>query len=118
MRLWLHLHETDVDVLAAARLQATHRDDVLAGLECGFARRIEWQLFVVAGESDGGRGEHAVNVNLRVFVVVNEEREIFPVASGDFEFATQPDVRRVPFRAHDCAGSVARAESAGARLPR
>src|SRR5262249_41789452 len=113
----LVVDEAHVDVLPARRLLAVDRDEVLAGLEGRPGLGADRHLLVIGDEARHLGGQDAVEVNLRVLVVVQEELQVRERALRQFELAADPDVARIPLGADDRPRRTLGAEAAGALLP-
>src|ERR1039458_23395 len=114
----LHIHEPQIDVLAAGRLVAMDRNEVLAGPQGGFAGGAQGPRFITGNKPGRAQGQHAIKIDLSVFVVMQPGLQVVPVARGHIKFAPQPNVVRVPGRADSRAGSAGSAEATLPLLPR
>src|SRR2546425_1461379 len=94
------------------------RDGVAARLERGPAVRNQRHTLVIGRVTVDSPSQNAVEVNLRVLVVVHPKLQIMALAVRQRELAAQPDVWSVPLGAYDRAGRAARAETGGAFFPR
>jgi len=75
------------------------------------------QLLVFARVAFHPGGEDAIEIDLNVLIMVDEEEELGMRRPGQGELAADPDVGRAPIRADDGAGGALRAEAAGGLLP-
>src|SRR5258705_286339 len=71
------------------------------------------ELFVIAPVAVRLRGEHAVEIDFDVLVMVDQQQEPGRVAFGEGESAPNPDVGRLPFGADDRTRGPPGAEAAG-----
>src|SRR3954452_48777 len=74
--LLLQFDKSRIDVLAAGRLVAVNGDQVLAGTKCRSRGRCDGERHILRGKPARLGGEHAVDVNLRAFVVMHEQADV------------------------------------------
>src|SRR5947209_3729426 len=111
------LNEPHIDILAAFGLPAMHCHDVLARPQAGTRFGLNRHFFVVGNVAWDFCSQDPVEVNLGVFVVMDVETQVLEGASREHELAANPDVIRLPFRAHNSTRGALGAETAGALFP-
>src|SRR5579862_7314333 len=111
------VHQTEVDVLPALGLMAMNGDDVFAGLERCLACRGQWKETITSDKPGGSKGEHAVDINFCVFIVMDPGFQCVVILDRQINFTAEPDVVGLPCSANDCARRASSAETALALLP-
>src|ERR1039458_1651047 len=76
LRLLDQADDAYVDILVATSLAAVDGEDVLAGFERGAALGRQWQFLVICDVDARLAGEHAVDVNLDILIVMPEQVRI------------------------------------------
>src|SRR5438552_7487714 len=79
-RLRFNVHQTHVNVLPAAGLAAVNGDQVPSRFQRRPTRGIQRHFLVIGGVTSGGGGERAINIDLRVLVVMKPDLQIIPAA--------------------------------------
>src|SRR5262245_65322421 len=91
---------------------------VLAGLESRGGLLVERDKRVVGDVALYGRDHGTVEIDLGVFVVMNQQSKTLRFRVAQLEGAAEPDVGRLPVRADFAARRRRLAEAARALLPR
>src|SRR5437868_9210848 len=111
------LDQPHVDVLPAAGLVAVDGDHVRPSLERPAAGRREREFVVVGDVSRHLRGEHAVDVDLGVLVVVDAEPRLARRHVLQLDRPAEPDVGGLPLGADDRARRALRPKAALGLVP-
>src|SRR5947209_5517936 len=96
---------------------AVNGEAVFAGLERGPACAGEVHHVVGVHVTTGSHGQHAVDIDFDVLVVVEPGLEVAALVAGQFDVAAEPDVGGVPGRADDRAGGANGAKAAASFRP-